>query len=173
VNELLSRFRDGNVEAFEALFRQFQAEVYGWIVRIVRDPGAAEDLTVETFWRIYRSHHRFNPEAPFSPWARRIATNLAIDHLRRTRPEVELPEHVPQAASPDPIFSQEMRERIVAAFRRLPLKLRVAALLSLVEERSHQEIAEALGTSEGAIKLRVFRAVRLLREQLTKAGMKP
>jgi RNA polymerase sigma-70 factor (ECF subfamily) len=173
VNELLSRFRDGNVEAFEALFRQFQAEVYGWIVRIVRDPGAAEDLTVETFWRVYRSHHRFKPEAPFGPWARRIATNLAIDHLRRRRPEVELHERVAQSTSPDPILRQEMRERIVAAFRRLPLKLRVVALLSLVEERSHHEIAKALGTSEGAIKLRVFRAVRLLREQLAKAGMKP
>jgi DNA-directed RNA polymerase specialized sigma24 family protein len=53
--ELLKRFRQGDPEAFEALFRQLQAEVYGWIVRIVRDPSAAEGLTVETFWRIHRA----------------------------------------------------------------------------------------------------------------------
>lgn len=57
--EVLERFAQGDLEAFEALFRQFQGEVYGWIVRIVRDRGIAEDLTVETFWRIYRAHGRF------------------------------------------------------------------------------------------------------------------
>src|SRR6266849_4370588 len=132
--ELLKRFRQGDLEAFEALFRQFQAEVYGWIVRIVRDPSAAEDLTVETFWRIYRARGRFDAEASFGAWARRIATNLAIDHLRHRRPEVELSEHVPQAASADPVLRRERRAQIIAAFRRLPLKLRVTATLSLIEE---------------------------------------
>jgi RNA polymerase sigma-70 factor (ECF subfamily) len=58
---VLQRFATGELEAFETLFRQFQGEVYGWIVRIVRDPTSAEDLTVETFWRIYRAHARFDP----------------------------------------------------------------------------------------------------------------
>src|SRR5438067_10332550 len=57
--ELLERFVAGDLEAFEALFRQHQSEVYRWTVRIVRDTGAAEDLTVETFWRIYRARERF------------------------------------------------------------------------------------------------------------------
>ncbi len=171
--ELLKRFRQGDLEAFEALFRQFQAEVYGWIVRIVRDPSAAEDLTVETFWRIYRARGRFDAEASFGAWARRIATNLAIDHLRHRRPEVELSEHVPQAASADPVLRRERRAQIIAAFRRLPLKLRVTATLSLIEEQSHQEIAEALGTSVGTVRVRVFRAVRLLRQQLMRMGAEP
>ena len=49
--ELLEQFRQGDVAAFETLFRQFQGEVYGWIVRVVRNPALAEDLTIETFWR--------------------------------------------------------------------------------------------------------------------------
>ncbi len=171
--ELLKRFRQGDLEAFEALFRQFQAEVYGWLVRIVRDPSAAEDLTVETFWRIYRARGRFDAEASFGAWARRIATNLAIDHLRHRRPEVELSEHVPQTASADPVLRRERRAQIIAAFRRLPLKLRVTATLSLIEEQSHQEIAEALGTSVGTVRVRVFRAVRLLRQQLMRMGAEP
>jgi RNA polymerase sigma-70 factor, ECF subfamily len=169
--ELLKRFRQGDPEAFEALFRQFQAEVYGWIVRIVRDPSVAEDLTVETFWRIHRARGRFDPSASFGAWARRIATNLAIDHLRRTRPEVALPDDLAQPATGDPIVCRETRRQIAVAFRRLPLKLRVAATLSLIEERSPKEIAEALDISEGVVRVRVFRAVRLLRQQLRRVGM--
>src|SRR4029453_1371804 len=97
--ELLKRFRQGEPEAFEELFRQFQAEVYGGIVRIVRDPSEAEDLTIETFWRIHRARGRFDPGASFGAWARRIATNLAIDHLRHTRPEIAIPADVAQPAS--------------------------------------------------------------------------
>jgi RNA polymerase sigma-70 factor, ECF subfamily len=170
--ELLKRFRQGDPEAFEALFRTFQGDVYGWIVRIVRDASAAEDLTVETFWRIYRARGRFDSEASFGAWARRIATNLAIDHVRRRRPEVELTEDLPHATEPDPVLRRERRNQIATAFRELPPKLRVAATLSLIEEQSHQEIANALGTSVGNVRIRVFRAVRLLREHLTRIGAK-
>ncbi len=68
--ELLEQFALGELEAFEALFRQFQGEVYRWILRIVRDSGVAEDLTVETFWRICRARARFDPSRSFGPWAR-------------------------------------------------------------------------------------------------------
>jgi RNA polymerase sigma-70 factor (ECF subfamily) len=79
--DVLERFSRGDPGAFETLFRQFQKDVYGWIVRIVRDPDAAEDLTVETFWRIHRAHARFDSSRSFGAWARRIATNVAFDHL--------------------------------------------------------------------------------------------
>src|SRR5205807_7461351 len=85
--ELLERFAAGDLEAFEALFREHHKEVYAWIVRIVRDHGIAEDLTVETFWRIYRARDRFDPAGNFHAWARRIATNAALDHLRMARRE--------------------------------------------------------------------------------------
>ena len=80
--EILERFAQGDLEAFEALFRQFQGEVYAWIVRIVRDRGIVEGLTVETFRRIYRAHARFHPEGNFGAWARRIETNATLDHLK-------------------------------------------------------------------------------------------
>jgi RNA polymerase sigma factor (sigma-70 family) len=86
--ELLERFSRGELEAFEALFRQFQAAVYAWVLRIVRDRSAAEDLTVETFWRIYRARARFDPSRPFEAWARRIATNVALDYLKTARVEL-------------------------------------------------------------------------------------
>ncbi len=171
--ELLKRFAAGDREAFETLFRQFQGEVYGWIVRIVRDPGAAEDLTVETFWRIYRAHARFDPEGSFGAWARRIATNVAFDHVKKSRREVALPEDLSQEPPPDPAVRRDTRERIARAFGQLPAKYRVPATLALVEEEPYEEIAAALGISVGAVKSRVFRAVRLLREKLRRLGVEP
>ena len=69
----LERFAAGDLVAFEALFRQFQGPVFGWIMRIVRDRGAAEELTVETFWRAWNARARFDPQREFGAWARRIA----------------------------------------------------------------------------------------------------
>ena len=171
--EVLERFAQGDLEAFESLFRQFQGEVYGWIVRIVRDRGIAEDLTVETFWRIYRAHARFTPEGNFRAWARRIATNAALDHLKTARREVALPDDLPAAAQPDPAVRREVHEHIERAFRELPARLQVAATLALVEEESYEQMAEALGISVGAVKSRVFRAVRLLRGKLKGLGVEP
>jgi RNA polymerase sigma factor (sigma-70 family) len=164
--ELLERFAVGDMEAFEVLFRQHQKEVYAWIVRIVRDTGIAEDLTVETFWRIYKHRARFKPDGNFRAWARRIGTNAALDHLRHTRQEIALPENFPCAASPDGAVSRETRDRIHRAFHELPAKYRLVATLALVEEESYNNIAEAAGISESLVKVRVFRAVRMLRKKL-------
>src|SRR5438477_11851274 len=99
--ELLKRFAEGEFDAFEALFRQYQGEVYRWIVRIVRDPATAEDLTVETFWRVHRAHARFRPDGNFGAWLRRIATNVALDQLRRARPAMAEVEEVAAEEKPD------------------------------------------------------------------------
>lgn len=169
--ELLEKFTHGDLEAFEILFRQFQKEVYGWIIRIVRDPRVAEDLTMETFWRLYRSHARFDPTRSFGAWARRIATNLALDHLKHVRPEVEFQENRLEGTPPDAAVQQDTRERIQQAFCRLPPKLRVAAMLALIEERPYEEIAESLSIPVGTVKSRLFRAIRLLRENLKQLGI--
>ena len=171
--DLLKRFKEGDVDAFETLFRQFQAEVYGWIVLIVRDRGVAEDLTIETFWRIYKARGRFDTNSAFGAWARRIATNLAIDHIRSRRPEQELSSQLPSPGFPDSALRRETRQKIESAFRRLPPKLQAAATLALIEERSYEEIAVALGKPIGAIRTRVFRAIRLLRKQLERMDVKP
>jgi len=171
--DLQSQFAHGDLDAFEALFRQFQAEVYRWIVRIVRDPGVAEELTIETFWRIHRAHARFDPTRNFAAWARRISTNVALDHLKSAHPYESLPEDVPAAASPNPGVERDRRERTARAFRQLPAKLQVAATLALIEEEPYKDIAEALGISVGAVKLRVFRALRILRKKLGEMGIEP
>jgi RNA polymerase sigma-70 factor, ECF subfamily len=170
--ELLERFAAGDLEAFEALFRQHQSEVYRWTVRIVRDTGAAEDLTVETFWRIYRARQRFDPAAGnFRAWARRIATNAALDHLRHTRKEAELPEDYPAGPKGDSAVSRELHVHLRRLFLELPEKYRLVAALALIEEEPYVEIAEAAGISVALVKVRVFRAVRILRKKLSSLGL--
>ena len=174
--DLLDQFRQGDPDAFEALFRLHQRAVYGWILRIVRNGPAAEDLMVDTFWRIYQARARFDPVRGFGPWARRIATHAALDWLRARRPESELTDEVTavRAASPaDPGVVAEIRLKTAQAISRLPPRLRVAAVLSVVEEQSHKDVAEALGISVAAVKLRVFRALRLLRKDLERQGITP
>jgi len=174
---VLSKFRHGDVDAFETLFRMHQRAVQGWVLRIVREPSAAEDVTIEAFWRMHQAHARFDPERGFEPWARRIATHAAIDWLRSQKPEFgiapELWDTVPAPLGADPAISAEIRNKTVQALARLPAKLRVAALLAVVEESPYKEIADALGISVGAVKLRVFRALRHLRKDLTRQGITP
>jgi RNA polymerase sigma factor (sigma-70 family) len=169
--ELLERFAAGDLEAFEALFRQHQKEVYAWIVRIVRDSGIAEDLTVETFWRIYKYRARFDPAGNFRAWARRIATNVALDHLKRARVEAELSEDYPAAPQGNPALRAELRTQIKQAFLELPAKYRLVATLALVEDEPYNDIAEAVGISAALVKIRVFRAVRILRKKLNSLGV--
>lgn len=174
---VLSQFQQGDMDAFETLFRMHQRVVYGWILRIIRDPATAEELTVETFWRIYRAHARFDASRGFEPWARRIATHAALDWIRKTRPEVEqgprLVEEIPAPEAADAAVTAEIRSITAQAFARLPPKLRVAATLAVVEQQAHKDVAEALGISVAAVKLRVFRALRLLRRDLQLQGITP
>jgi RNA polymerase sigma-70 factor (ECF subfamily) len=169
--ELLQRFAAGDLDAFESLFRQYQREVYRWVMRIVRDPTSAEDLTVEAFWRAYKAHAGFDPEANFAAWLRRIATNLALDHLRKRRPYVELPDDLAAERKPDSVVQQQTRVALRKAFAELPPRLRVVAQLGLVEDESYAEIAQALGISAGVARTRMFRAVRVLRNKLQRVGV--
>src|ERR1700730_16412484 len=106
--DTLEQFAAGDLDALEALFRQYQSEVYRWIVRLVRNPGVAEELTVETFWRIHRHRKRFDARRPFGPWVRRIATRVAVDYLKSIdyrESAGQLPEPVirpTQVSGPDP-----------------------------------------------------------------------
>jgi RNA polymerase sigma-70 factor (ECF subfamily) len=177
----LFEFRRGEAgereAAFEALFRMHQRSVRGWILRMVRDASTADELTVETFWRIYRARDRFEPERGFEPWARRIATRAALDWLRARKPEHAVAnEFFANVASPtgaDPAVTDEIRRKTAQAFARLRPGLRMAATMVVIEQLPHKEVAQALEISVTAVKVRVFRALRLLRKDLERQGIKP
>ena len=97
------------------------------------------------------------PARSFGAWARRIATNLALEHLRRRRAEKPLDQDLPPSAAsctaPDPAVDAEVRATVVAAFGELPAKLRAGTTtLAIIEETPYAEIADALGISINGVK---------------------
>ena len=133
--DLLERFVRGDQEAFERIFRRFEVEVYRWILKIIRDRDAAEDVLVEAFWRAYRGRARFDPARSFGAWMRRIATNAALNHLKIIRRHAE--RMADENAAPSADADSGLRESITIAFRRLPPKLCVVATLALIEEQPY------------------------------------
>src|SRR5207302_230832 len=115
------------------------------------------------------------PQRSFGAWARRIATNVALDHLKTRKIEFQLgPDaEIPRCAGADPAVQRELCEKIQLAFRSLPAKLQAAATLALIEEQGHEDIADALDISVSAVKSRIFRAVRILRKKLERQGITP
>jgi RNA polymerase sigma-70 factor, ECF subfamily len=169
--DLLERFARGDLDAFETLFREFHREVHGWLVRLTRDPAAADDLTVEVFWRIYRAHARFDASRSFGAWARRIASNAAVDHLRRMGRERLALAATPPARPADSAARRDLDVRIERAFLTLAPKLRVVAELTFIDAWPHDEVASALGISRSAVKSRAFRAMKGLKHALKREGI--
>ena len=181
--DLLQRFVDGDREAFEALFRDYQREVYRWALRVLRERSAADDVLIEAFWRAYRSRARFDPSRSFGAWMRRITTHVAIDHLNAARRRRWLslealpaagraaPREWPGASSGPAIVDPAMADHLRRAFDTLPPKLRVVATLALIEECPLAEIADALDVPLGTVKSRLFRATQQLRKELARVGV--
>lgn len=169
---LLTRFVQGDLDAFESLYREYHAEVYQWAMRIVRDAGVAEDVLVDAFWRAHRGRAQFDASRSFGGWMRRITTNVALDHLRDLRSRASWMTIHNEIAAPA-ITAQGLSESVLGAFRKLPPKLQVVATLALIEEVPYAEIADALQLPLGTVKSRSFRAIRALRKELAQLGIQP
>jgi RNA polymerase sigma-70 factor (ECF subfamily) len=175
---LMLAFCEGDTAAFEVLFRRWSGPLLRYLERMVRDLGTAEELVQEAFLRVHRARHRYVPEARFSTWLYRIATNLALNELRRPRRRSPHPSTDDPGAPPLPAELPET-EAVVDARRlgreiwqelgRLPEKQRAALCLAAVEGLSYAEVAEALEVTEKAVKSLVHRARSTLAERLAKA----
>jgi RNA polymerase sigma-70 factor (ECF subfamily) len=171
--ELLARFVQGDLDAFECLYREYHAEVYQWAMRIVRDVGIAEDVLVDAFWRAYRGRAQFDISRSFGAWMRRITTNVALDQLRSMRSRARWVTIHDQIAAPAAMAHDGMSQSVIRAFRKLSPKLQIVATLALIEELPYAEIADALHLPVGTIKSRSFRAIRALRKELAQLGIQP
>jgi RNA polymerase sigma-70 factor (ECF subfamily) len=172
---LMLAFRAGDAAAFDALFRRWASPLLRYLARMLRDDAAAEDLVQEAFLRVHRARERYTPEARFSTWLYRIATNLALNELRRPRrrerhasPDDEGgPELVAPAVEAEGAVDARRRVgRTLDALDALPEKQRAALCLAALEGLSYAEIAEALELSESAVKALVHRARCALADRL-------
>ena len=141
----------------------------------MRETAVAEELVQEAFLRVYGARERYTPEARFSTWLYRIATNLALNELRRPRrknphrsaEDEEAPELVSEAPTADDIVdARRMSASVEAELGALPERQRAALVLSAVDGLSYAEVALALGVTEKAVKALVHRARSRLAEKL-------
>jgi RNA polymerase sigma-70 factor (ECF subfamily) len=158
--DLVARARAGDAVAFERLFERYHAPVLNYLHRMVGDRALAEDLTQDSFVKAYRALPGTRPDLAFKAWLYRIATNTAISHLRRRK----LIRWVPFLGTQD-YASNESIERSVGrkhdveqALHQLPDHYAAVLILRHYEGLSLAETASALGISENAAKLRLFRA---------------
>jgi RNA polymerase sigma-70 factor, ECF subfamily len=172
---------EGSHDASEALVRRFERPVFNLIARLVRDPATAEDLTQETFLKMFRALGSYDARFRFSSWVFRIAHNTAIDFLRQRRPIIAEPtfddegeerdplDRLPDLDGPTPEQSVLRRELVAAvdlAIDGLRPEYRTAVVLRYQEGLDYQEIAEVLDLPLGTVKTYLHRARRDLAARL-------
>ena len=160
----------GDAGAFERLFHALAPSVHAFFVRSVGQGAAAEDLLQTTFLKLHGARASWRTGERLRPWVFTIAARARVDWLRRQgRTEAEIEDDVvadPRDDPGDAVVSQERAERVRAALDRLAEPQRVVVHLHRFEELSFAEIGRVLGISEGAAKLRAFRAYARLRALL-------
>ena len=166
--ELMQRFSHGDAEAFEVLFARHAAPLHGYLWRLLGDRALVEDLTQATFLSLVRARGRFREGSRFRPWLYAIATNAARDHLRRGRERLTATGELPTglAAEPQPTADAPLDAAVQRALAQLPESWRTVVVMHRFEELPFSEIAEALDTTEGAVKVRAHRGYERLRELL-------
>jgi RNA polymerase sigma factor (sigma-70 family) len=166
--ELMQRFIDGDTGAFDALFARYGAPLHGYLWRLLGDRALVDDLTQTTFLSLVRARGRFRPGSRFRPWLYAIATNAARDHLRRSHERVtatgELPTEL--AAEEVPTEDAPLQAAVQRALAQLPESWRTVVVMHRFEGMPFAEIAEALDTTEGAVKVRAHRGYERLRTLL-------
>jgi RNA polymerase sigma-70 factor (ECF subfamily) len=168
---LMEAYVAGDASAFERLFRSLAPSIHAFFVRSAGRGATAEDLLQTTFLKLHRARASWRQGEPLRPWAFTIAGRVRADWLRRQgRHEAGLEEEAIGPGAPqdpgDAVAARERGERVRAALDALPEPQRVVVHLHRIEGLGFAEIGRALGISEGAAKLRAFRAYERLRAAL-------
>ncbi len=180
--EVMLRVAAGDDGAFDYLVEKFRRPLISFMYRMTHNQPVAEELAQEVFLRVYRSRATYAADAKFTTWLYRIATNLAVNHARDTKPEragASLDEADSETGLtidvPDPTASVEqtlLRRERMAAIRKevesLPERQRLAVVMHKYQNLDYKQIAEVLKLSESATKSLLFRAYETLRVKLQK-----
>lgn len=168
--ELVAAAAAGELEAFGELIRRHQDFVYGAVLRVVKNPTIAEDISQDCFLRAYRALPDFRGDSQVRSWLYRIAHNLALNAVTRRReyPTETMPETLASIES-GPERSAEMTELAQAlgeAIEALPDDLRQPLVLREVKHLSYEEVAGELELPLNTVRTRIFRARRALQAHM-------
>jgi len=173
----VAQLRRGDLDALSTLLTRYQNRLYRYLLRMVRQPAEAEDLFQQTWLRVAEKIQHYDPRRSFEAWLFTLARNLAIDHLRRMRPE-SLDEPIGDSATGETaatrllsqerpaiegILLRERSQRLGVVLDLLPVVQREVLTLRFEEEMKIEEIAEVLGAPLSTVKTRLRRGLERLR----------
>jgi RNA polymerase sigma-70 factor (ECF subfamily) len=181
--DLLAQFQKGKREAFGTLVRRYEGELFGYLRRYLGDAELADDVFQNTFLQVFTKSGQYERGRPVRPWLYTIATNQAIDALRRQnrhqavsldqeREEIEGAE-LPQlmglleTRGPGPLDQlqgEERRQLVRASVERLPDFLRQVVILAYYQGLKYRDVADILGIPVGTVKSRLHAALCKLHE---------
>jgi RNA polymerase sigma-70 factor (ECF subfamily) len=180
VESEIAQLRRGDLDALSSLLARYQNRLYRYLLRMVRQPAEAEDLFQQTWLRVAEKIQSYDQRRNFEAWLFTLARNLAIDHLRRVRPEsldepaghdasgesaaARLVSHETPAL--DRVLARERSSRLADAMEMLPVIQREVLTLRFEEEMKLEEIAEILGAPLSTVKTRLRRGLEHLRGKL-------
>jgi len=170
--DLIVQVQNGSRKAYDELVARYKGRLYSFIIRMVKDPTLAEDLTQETLIRVYIHAAKYREIAKFSTWVFTIATNLVRNKMRQRsrRPrmlslnpapdedDIPLDPADPTADPSMDVQRQEMADIINEATSRIPEKYRIPFLLREVDQLSYEEIQQVTGLKLGTVRSRINRA---------------
>ena len=170
---LIERVKNSDKRAFQKLFYNFHDALFRLVVFKVKDSDLAEDISQETFLRVWKKRHSLIPEKSFFSLIARISTNLCYDHFRHSevrnrhqdqltyygKSEFDDPEKVSQAKMLEEEIQKVVNEK-------LPAKCRSIFILSRMDRKTNQEIAEILDLSVRTVENQIYRALKILRKNL-------
>jgi RNA polymerase sigma-70 factor (ECF subfamily) len=178
--DFMERYCDGDADAFRALYSLAAPRLLAYLVCLVRERAAAEELLQQTFIKLHRSRTSYVRGADPVPWLYTIAHRTCLDELRRRRrspvsvarrdsPLPEVPAQLDGRSEDNDFDEHADRDtitRVLEALEGLPENQRLALVLTKIHGKSVAEAAMILGTTQGAVKLRAHRAYVTLRERL-------
>jgi RNA polymerase sigma factor (sigma-70 family) len=173
----MALYAEGDGAAFRRLFELMAPRIRAFFLRSFADAAVADDLTQATFLKLHSARVSYRADRPLKPWVFTIAAGVRCDELRR---RYRLPRHVGEAdleyaeaalvedaqTADDQSSTSNRTEAVRAAIKRLPESQRVVVHLHRYEELTFEQIAEVLGTTPGAVRVRASRAYERLREEL-------
>ena len=172
---LVERCRQGDLGAFEEIYRAHSRKIYGVLLRMLGNQSDAEDMLQDAFLAAHRKLDSFRGESALGTWLYRLAVNLCLDHLRsRTGRAIQMTDAIPDEPSLPDAASHRLAENAVTkmdlerALSQLPEGCRAAFVLHDVQGLEHREVGEVLGIAEGTSKSQVHKARLRLRALLSR-----
>lgn len=163
------KVRDGDLDKLGLLFERYKRPLYGFFYGINRSQELSEDLVQNTFFRIMKYRHLFRGDGDFKTWLFHIARNVSHDQFRKDK--VKAKDDIAKWADrlghnenrSTEMQQDEEQQMLSMAMDRLPADKREILLLSKYQDKKYKEIGEIMGCTEGAVKVKVFRALHELK----------